>query len=171
MSKYREVPVFFDPDRKRWPRLRRGVFLSGAVLSSLFGILIVSVIINPILPRLNLPQSSILPKGAHPPTAEPIETPAQLKLRLTKERLEIERSKRAASRRPARPPHGSSNDLLDVGFYVSWDETSMSSLKENIRNLDLSSVSFFIWTATTVRSLRRVRSPEKTRTGQGKRRQ
>ena len=104
MSKYREVPVFFDPDQKRWPRLRRGVFLSGAVLSSLFGILIVSVLINPILPRLNLPQSSILPKGAHPPTAEPIETPAQLKLRLTKERLEIERSKRRAARRPAQHP-------------------------------------------------------------------
>jgi len=137
MSKYREVPVFFDPDRKRWPRLRRGVFLSGAVLSSLFGILIVSVLVNPILPRLNLPQSSILPKGAHPPTAEPLETPAQLKLRLAKERLELERSKRAASRRTVRTPHGSTNDLLDVGFYVSWDETSMSSLRENIRNLDL----------------------------------
>ena len=67
MSKYRAVPVFFDPAKKRWPRLRRGVFLTGLFFSSLFGILIFSILINPLLPQLNLPQSSILPKGAHPP--------------------------------------------------------------------------------------------------------
>src|SRR5881409_964145 len=60
MSKYREVPVFFDPDQKRWPRLRRGVFLSGLIFSSLFGILIVSILINPLLPKLNLPKMSFL---------------------------------------------------------------------------------------------------------------
>jgi len=67
MSKYRALPVFFDADQKRWPRLRRGVFLTGLIFSSLFGVLIVSILINPILPKLNLPQSSMLPKGARPP--------------------------------------------------------------------------------------------------------
>jgi cellulose synthase/poly-beta-1,6-N-acetylglucosamine synthase-like glycosyltransferase/peptidoglycan/xylan/chitin deacetylase (PgdA/CDA1 family)/spore germination protein YaaH len=137
MNKYRQAPVFFDPDNKRWPRLRGGVFLSGLVLSSLFGVLIFSILINPILPKLNLPQSSILPKGAHPPTAEPIETEAQRKLREAKQKLELERSKLEASRHPRQQPHPSPGDPLDVGFYVAWDETSMSSLKENIKNLDV----------------------------------
>src|ERR1700754_1018560 len=49
MSKYREHPVFFDPDNKRWPRLRRGVYLSGLALTVLFGVLILSIIISPAL--------------------------------------------------------------------------------------------------------------------------
>src|SRR5260370_1399439 len=134
MSKYRVVPVFFDPDRKRWPRLRRGVFLTGLIFSSLFGILIISILINPLLPELNLP---LLPKSARPPSGQKFESPAQRKLREAKERLELERSKREAALHPHQPQHQSSNDQIDVGFYVAWDETSMSSLKENIKNLDV----------------------------------
>ncbi len=136
MSKYREVPVFFDPDQKRWPRLRRGVFLTGLAFSSLFGILIISILINPLLPKLNLPKMSFLPNDPRPPTAQPFETDRQRQLRETKQRLELERSKRQQARRP-RASHDPSIDQLDVGFYVSWDETSMSSLKENIKNLDV----------------------------------
>ena len=136
MSKYRAVPVFFDPDNRRWPRLRRGVFLTGLIFSSLFGILIVSILVNPILPKLNLPQSSMLPKGARPPGAVVIETPAQRRLREAKQKLELERSKREQARHP-RKHYDPSIDQLDVGFYVAWDETSMSSLKENIKNLDV----------------------------------
>src|SRR2546422_820300 len=134
MSKYRVVPVFFDPDRKRWPRLRRGVFLTGFMFSSLFGILIISILINPLLPELDLP---LLPRSARPPLAPKVETPAQRKLREAKQKLELERSKREQARHPQQQPHQSSNDQLDVGFYVAWDETSMSSLKENIKNLDV----------------------------------
>lgn len=138
MSKYREVPVFFDPDRKRWPRLRRGVFLAGLLFSSLFGILIVSILINPILPSLNLPKSSFLPNDARAPTAEPlIETAGQRKLRDAKKKLELERGKRQTARHAQKPSHDPNIDPLDVGFYVAWDETSMSSLKENIKSLDL----------------------------------
>jgi cellulose synthase/poly-beta-1,6-N-acetylglucosamine synthase-like glycosyltransferase/peptidoglycan/xylan/chitin deacetylase (PgdA/CDA1 family)/spore germination protein YaaH len=137
MSRNRIVPVFFDPDRKRWPRLRRGVFLTGLLFSSLFGILIISILSNPFLPELNLPKASFLPNDARAPTAELIETAAQRRLRETKQRLELERSKRQAARNPRKQPHDPTIDQLDVGFYVAWDETSMSSLKENIKNLDL----------------------------------
>ncbi len=115
MSKYREVPVFFDPDQKRWPRLRRGVFLSGLIFSSLFGILIVSILINPLLPKLNLPKMSFLPNDPRPPTAPIVETEAKQRLRETKQRLELERSKRQQARRP-RVAHDPSTDQLDVGF-------------------------------------------------------
>jgi cellulose synthase/poly-beta-1,6-N-acetylglucosamine synthase-like glycosyltransferase/peptidoglycan/xylan/chitin deacetylase (PgdA/CDA1 family)/spore germination protein YaaH len=138
MSRNRIVPVFFDPDRKRWPRLKRGVFLAGLLFSSLFGILIISILVNPILPQLNLPKASFLPNDARAPTAEPIiETPNQRKLRDAKKKLELERNKRQAARHPRKPSHDPNLDQLDVGFYVAWDETSMSSLKENIKNLDV----------------------------------
>ena len=137
MSKYRDAPVFFDAARKRWPRLRRGVFLTGLVFSSLFGILIVSILLNPLLPKLNLPQSSMLPKGARPPSAEPVETPAQRKLRDAKERLEVERSKRQEALHPRWKSGEPLIDQLDAGFYICWDETSMSSLQQNIKNLDV----------------------------------
>jgi len=137
MSTYRATPVFFDPDKKRWPRLRRGVFLTGLILSSLFGVLIFSILINPLLPQLHLPQSSLFGKGTRAPTAPIIETPEQSRLRETKQKLDVERRKREAARHPRKQPHASTNDQLDIGFYVSWDESSMSSLKENIKNLDV----------------------------------
>src|SRR5215831_11800854 len=136
MSKYRQVPVFFDPDQKRWPRLRRGVFLTGLILSLLFGVLIISILINPLLPNLKLPKMSFLPNDARAPTAGLVETDAQRRLRETKQRLELERSKRQQARHP-QPHHNQFVDQLEVGFYVGWDETSMSSLKENIKNLDM----------------------------------
>jgi peptidoglycan-N-acetylglucosamine deacetylase len=136
MSKYRVVPVFFDPDNKRWPRLRRGVFLTGLIFSSLFGVLIISILSNPFLPKLNLPQSSMLPKGAQKPKGPVIETDAQRRLRENKERLELERSKRKQARQP-RKPFDPSVDPIDAGFYICWDETSMSSLRQNIKNLDV----------------------------------
>jgi hypothetical protein len=136
MSKYRAVPVFFDPDQKRWPRLRRGVFLTGLIFSSLFGVLIATILINPLLPKLNLPKMSFLSGDARAPTAGPVETESKRRLRETKQRLELERSKRQQARHP-RAPHDPSIDQLDVGFYVSWDETSLSSLKDNIKNLDV----------------------------------
>ena len=137
MSRYRATPVFFDPEKKRWPRLRRGVFLTGLILSSLFGVLIFSILINPLLPKLHLPQSSLFGRGTRTPTAELVETEPQRKLREAKQKLELERSKREAARHPRKQPHSSSNDQLDVAFYVTWDETSLSSLKENIKNLDV----------------------------------
>jgi len=137
MSKDRDVPVFFDPNNKRWPRLRRGVFLTGLIFSVLFGVLILSILINPLLPSLKLPKMSFLPNDARTPTAGgPLETDAQRRLRETKQRLEVERNKRQQAKHP-RPHHDQSVDQLEVGFYVSWDETSMSSLKENIKNLDV----------------------------------
>ncbi|HKA22860.1 MAG TPA: glycosyltransferase [Blastocatellia bacterium] len=136
MSKYRQVPVFFDPDQKRWPRLRRGVFLTGLILSILFGALIVSILINPLLPTLKLPKMSFLPNDARAPTGPRFETDAQRRLRETKQRLEVERNKRQQAKHP-KPRHEQFVDQMEVGFYVSWDETSMSSLKENIKNLDM----------------------------------
>src|ERR1043166_7028221 len=138
MSKYRETPVFFDPDHKRWPRLRGGVYLTGLFLSIVFGILVISVIL--IIPRLTPLAMPKTPSVTRPVTGQSSEDKYQSKreraYREAKEKLEIERSKRGAGVR-VQSAHPSFGQPLTIGFYVNWDETSMSSLKENIKNLDV----------------------------------
>ena len=56
-------PVFYDPDQKRWPRVRRGAFATGALLTALIGALVLSILVNPVLPALHLPSTSLLPNG------------------------------------------------------------------------------------------------------------
>src|SRR5712692_5715116 len=99
MRKIREVPVFFDPYRKRWPRLRQGVFLTGFIMTCVFGVLIMSVLVNPYLPDLKLPNSTFLPSPGHPTSQviPQLETPRQQALREAKQKLEKERKLRAAS--------------------------------------------------------------------------
>jgi len=136
------TPVFFDPAHKRWPRLRAGMALIGLTLSLLLGALVLSILASPVLPALNLPGASIVPHGAHmvPPALSP-ERPLthreralqDAKAKLTRER---ERSLQQlldqtpeVSRDPEQP--------LTIGFFVNWDDSSMSSLKENLDSLDM----------------------------------
>src|SRR6185369_9428583 len=93
MSKNREHPVFFDPNNRRWPRLRRGVYLTGLALTVLFGMLILSILVSPALMPL---QFTGQPASAHVPPPDPkVETPVQRRLRIYKQKLEAERLKRA----------------------------------------------------------------------------
>ncbi|HEY6332275.1 MAG TPA: glycosyltransferase, partial [Blastocatellia bacterium] len=146
MSKVRELPVFFDPDKKRWPRLRQGVFFTGLAVFCLFGVLIFSVLLNPILPSLKLPASSILPNGGHvaPPTIPPMLTPRQRALKEAKQKIEKERRLAQASLMQSKEGAGQSHAPvsqpgapLTFGFYVNWDEASLSSLQENLENPDV----------------------------------
>jgi hypothetical protein len=71
MNNNSERPVFFDPNQKRWPRLRGSVYLSGLVFSVLFGLLIVGILVNPELPALDcsntatpaIPPSILIPSS------------------------------------------------------------------------------------------------------------
>ena len=140
MSKIREVPVFFDPDKKRWPRLRQGVFLTGLIVSSLFGVLILSVLLNPILPTLKLPSSSILPNGGHVPSPprDQFLTPRQRTIKEAKQKIEKERRLAQVSYNLPKQRASEPGAPLTFGFYVNWDEASLSSLQENIENPDVS---------------------------------
>ncbi|HMG32364.1 MAG TPA: glycosyltransferase [Blastocatellia bacterium] len=132
----RQTPVFFDPKQKRWPRLRRGVFATGLILSLLFGVLIASILSLPVLSPLKLPFEG--PRKIGRLSSLKVEDPKKAKLRRMEREIEAEREKkRKAAQRPLEPGRPPSENDLTVGFYVNWDETSMSSLKENIRNLDM----------------------------------
>ncbi|MFL6274200.1 MAG: polysaccharide deacetylase family protein [Blastocatellia bacterium] len=138
MSKIREHPVFFDPDHKRWPRLRRGVYLSGLALTVLFGALILSILVSPALLPLKFPEQELSAHVAPPPPEAPkIETAVQRRLRVYKQKLEAERLKRAQAVRVRPTPKPESNPLT-IAFFVPWDDASPSSLKLNIGNPDIS---------------------------------
>ena len=42
-------PIFFDLSRKRWPKVRAGIYFLGLSLTIIFLILVTSIVINPVL--------------------------------------------------------------------------------------------------------------------------
>lgn len=139
-------PVFFDPSRKRWPRLRLWMMVAGAGLSLLLAGLMLSIMANPVLPPPNLPGVSFLPKGAHavPPVPslsfEPALSRRERALRKAKTRLARERaraSQQVVQVQTPRVGHGPGRRPLAIAFFVNWDDASMSSLKQNLGSLDM----------------------------------
>jgi cellulose synthase/poly-beta-1,6-N-acetylglucosamine synthase-like glycosyltransferase/peptidoglycan/xylan/chitin deacetylase (PgdA/CDA1 family)/spore germination protein YaaH len=131
-------PIFFDPQRKRWPRFRRGLFAAALIFTIVFGGLVASVLINPVLPALKLPQSLLLPRGGHlaPPVPDPPPTGAASRRFVeAKRRLEAQQRQRPELLRGRRAP--AAGQPMSVGFFVNWDDSSMTSLRENVANLDV----------------------------------
>ena len=143
MSKNRQLPVFFDPDYKRWPRLRRGVFLTGLAVTVLFGVLILSILVSPVVLPLQF-KSAEADTKTNPrvafPEAPQLQTKAERRLRLYKQKLEAEALKRAQAFKVGPPPKSAAAPLT-AAFFVDWDDSSMTSLKSNLNdpevNLDI----------------------------------
>ena len=137
-------PVFFDPTKKRWPRLRLGMTAIGVMLSMLLGALVLSILVTPVLPGLHLPSVSFLPHGAHAMPEVPALAPERATTRreraLRSDEVKIARERERSLRQLLEPPHkqapGSQSHPLAIGFFVNWDDASMSSLKENLGSLD-----------------------------------
>jgi len=137
-------PVFYDPDRKRWPRLRLGMTLLGLTLSLLLGMLVLSILASPVLPSLHLPGVSFLPQGAHALPAVPTLSPERALTRreraLHRETVKLARERENSLNQvllqPRKPSPGMDRQMLAIGFFVNWDDASMSSLKQNLDSLD-----------------------------------
>ncbi|MDS4070385.1 MAG: glycosyltransferase [Candidatus Competibacter sp.] len=138
-------PVFFDPARKRWPRLRLGMTLIGLSLSLLLGMLVLSILASPVLPALNLPGASFLPQGAHAVPAVPALSPERPLTRreraLRKDEIKLARERERGLQQLLTQSHKANrnpdNQPLAIGFFVNWDDSSMSSLKQNLDSLDM----------------------------------
>ena len=129
--------VFYDLKGRRWHHFKRGVQIAGGVLSIIFGVLCLSVLINPVLPSLGLPPVRSLPQAHHlgPPRPKPILE--EKERRFQQARLQLGRylrQKQPGAKAKAAPRSPSRTEW--IGFYVNWDDTSFSSLKQNIARLD-----------------------------------
>jgi cellulose synthase/poly-beta-1,6-N-acetylglucosamine synthase-like glycosyltransferase/peptidoglycan/xylan/chitin deacetylase (PgdA/CDA1 family)/spore germination protein YaaH len=150
-------PVFYDPAGRRWRRVRR-TWLALAVIITLLGaIFIASMLANPLLPQLNLRPIAGLPRAtdAKPqPLATPPPVREQKVQRATSELQKALASARRVvpgerrSQMPIAPPIVNASSAmpaaisaarkkpLAIGFYVNWDDSSYSSLKRNLAQLD-----------------------------------
>jgi cellulose synthase/poly-beta-1,6-N-acetylglucosamine synthase-like glycosyltransferase/peptidoglycan/xylan/chitin deacetylase (PgdA/CDA1 family)/spore germination protein YaaH len=117
-------PIFYDPGRKRWKRLRR-ILDTIAVLSTVvvvaFGI---NVLRRERLPELLLPT----PKRNYRPLYEP-----SYSLRTRSGQLALQRRRR---QRPSDIPLNSGEGLR-AAYYVDYDAASLVSLKQHIHDIDL----------------------------------
>jgi len=139
VSQPRNRPVFFDPNNKRWPRVKAGVFLAAAFISAILVVLVASVLVNPALESLSLPSARFLPRHNHtaPPAVKEPSAAVDARLAKLKKKLakEIKSAKRVAPAVDAAPDQPYATKA--IGFFVNWDDASLSSLKKNIDNLDV----------------------------------
>jgi cellulose synthase/poly-beta-1,6-N-acetylglucosamine synthase-like glycosyltransferase/peptidoglycan/xylan/chitin deacetylase (PgdA/CDA1 family)/spore germination protein YaaH len=132
----KSLPVFFDPSRSRWPRIRNALLVIAGSLLILGGALVVSVVFPSMVPALGLHSTQILRSG---PRLARRSLPAASSRAPHREK----ESKKPQARKnrtltlPKQDGHSSSPDSLTVGYFVNWDEASYGSLNAHLDAFDL----------------------------------
>jgi len=138
MVKNRLSPVFYDPQRRRWRRFKLFIQLVAGVLSIIFGGLVISIIYKQELPSLGLEpvhNMTVSRKGL-PPAPKPWIPSAKERLyEQTRASLKdyLAEVKSTTDPEPVKTAPGKSEV---IGFFVDWEDTSFTSLKENIEKMD-----------------------------------
>ncbi len=114
-------PIFYDEQQRRWRRMRRVMEAAGVLVALLLLNFIASVFIKPELPEFVLTETR---PGVHAATSK-------RKAKLAKVRTDRRKRIAAIGKTPAH------YDPLRAAFYVSWDPTSLASLQQHYRELDL----------------------------------
>src|SRR6202034_1200100 len=115
--------IFFDPQRKRWKRLRRILDAVAVVSTVILVLFFLNVVKKQQLPELLLPT----PKRNYRAIQEQA---AAIKAKYLKP------ARRKTSRKPSEIPFNSGEGLR-AAYYVQDDPASYSSLKEHIHQIDL----------------------------------
>src|SRR6516225_5008398 len=112
-------PIFYDAERVRWRRTRRVLEISGALLTVLLAYFFITIAVSVDLPAGLLPDTKL---GYH-----------ALKTKKKTQPVREGRRRRVASigTVPA------SYDPVRAAFFVSWDPSSLASLKKHYREIDL----------------------------------
>jgi cellulose synthase/poly-beta-1,6-N-acetylglucosamine synthase-like glycosyltransferase/peptidoglycan/xylan/chitin deacetylase (PgdA/CDA1 family)/spore germination protein YaaH len=116
--------IFFDPQRKRWKRLRR-ILDAVAVLSTL----VLAAFIFNILRSQPLPEL-LLPAFRHNYKALPDRTAAQHNAKA------VRPTRRKTERKPSEIAFNTGEGLR-AAYYVPYDEASYSSFKQHIHQIDM----------------------------------
>src|SRR5271156_3881905 len=120
-------PVFYDPQRARWKRLRRFVDAGVIVLSALIIFFVYTTLRDERLPELLFSPQKRAFKALKESEKEKARD-RQKKLALRSHR----KSKLPASEVPLNQEEG-----IRAAFYVPWDAASFSSLRDNSHQIDL----------------------------------
>src|SRR5262245_14124851 len=116
-------PIFYDPQRKRWGRLRTLFNVLGVVITALVVFFIVTVFFTPAqLPRLGLPA-------------------LKRNLRAVKEREHRRKTVVKGTHRKTKAPPSevvlNADEGIRAAYYVTWDAASFVSLKEYYPQIDI----------------------------------
>src|SRR5450631_41615 len=115
--------IFYDPQRKRWKRLRRILDVTAVISTIVLGTFFLSVLKRQALPELLLPQQKRNYKA--------------LREKNTEQRAKAARpSRRNTVRKPSEIPLNTGEGVR-AAYYVQDDPASYSSLKDHIRQIDL----------------------------------
>jgi cellulose synthase/poly-beta-1,6-N-acetylglucosamine synthase-like glycosyltransferase/spore germination protein YaaH/peptidoglycan/xylan/chitin deacetylase (PgdA/CDA1 family) len=114
-------PIFYDERQRRWRRTRRALEITGAFFTLLVITFFVSIVLKPQLPEM-------LPRESRP-TRHAIPSRRQGKPQV----FRAGRKRRVAALGQA----PSNYDPLRAAFYVSWDPTSLASLQQHYREIDV----------------------------------
>ena len=118
----RPKPIFFDPDRKRWRRLRLILDSSVILVTLLVVFFVVTIIRGASVPGVNLPD---VKKPYHP-------------LKDSQKRKPVRSlNQHRATKQPATQVTLNSLEGIRGAFYVQWDAASFASLKEYFPQIDL----------------------------------
>ncbi len=114
-------PVFYDPQKKRWRRIRRTIDVVGIILSLIIAFFLITVVRDANIPALLL--------------ATPKKSYHALKVN------EKKHAKRTGRHRitsvPASQVVLNTDEGIRGAFYVTWDAASFSSLREYVHQIDL----------------------------------
>jgi len=130
----RPRPVFYDPHQRRWRRFLLAFWIGTGTLALVVFALATSIAVNPVLPKLGLPAIGGTSAGRHPAAHAPEPFVGAAERRFREARRRLDEAARKASARTAPARHPGKTEL--VGFYVNWDDTSFTSLKENVGRID-----------------------------------
>src|SRR5215813_14028090 len=115
-------PIFYDPRRKRWGRLRMLFNVLGLVISALVVFFVVTVFFQPAqLPRLGMPE-------------------LKRNLRAVKSQSRRKTAAKGTHRKTGASPSDivlNTDEGIRAAYYVTWDAASFVSLKEYYPQVDI----------------------------------
>jgi peptidoglycan-N-acetylglucosamine deacetylase len=114
-------PIFYDAERVRWRRTRRGLEITGALLTMLLAYFFVTIAASVDLPAGLLPD---VKPGYH-----------ALKQKKNGKAVQVREGGHRRLANLGKVP--ASYDPLRAAFYVSWDANSLASLKKHYKDIDL----------------------------------
>ena len=120
-------PVFYDPRRARWRRIRRLLDVAGIVLTAVIVSFIYTALRSEPLPKL------LLQFQKHPYHA----LKENEKERAKERRKQVAKRSHRRSKVAASQVELNTDEGIRAAFYVPWDAASFSSLREYARQIDL----------------------------------
>src|SRR6476646_1172325 len=121
-------PVFYDPRRARWKRLRTLLDLTGIILSAVIVVFIYTAVRSEPLPKLLLQFQK-----------RPFHALKETERQRAKDRRaeSLRRNNRRHTKVPPSQIELNADEGIRAAFYVPWDAASFSSLREHARQIDL----------------------------------